>query len=134
MTLVNAKSYTETPDNWRDVIRNSRIKPSPLTVINCATDVKFETWADFLSGLYVKKCPMPTRPIRILKVDQKEARFVLYKANYFGSYLKSVFVRNQGTENKKSRKSNKQSDPKVLRELYNGKLHIKHAKLKDRLH
>lgn len=63
MSLVNAKAYTETPKDWRDVLRTSRIKPTPFTVINCATDVNFQTWTDFLTEKYVKKCPMPTRPI-----------------------------------------------------------------------
>ncbi|GFV49314.1 uncharacterized protein TNCV_685611 [Trichonephila clavipes] len=92
MSLINIKSYTETPDDCRDVIKNSRIKPSPFRVIDCAKEVKFETWTDFLSSIYVRKCPMQTRPIRVLKIDQKEPRFVIHKPNYFGSYLKQLLL------------------------------------------
>lgn len=77
---------------------------------------------------------MPTRPIRILKIEQSQARFVLHKENYFGSYLKAAFVQNQSTDKKKSRKSKTQSEPKALENLYNGKLPIKPAKLQDLLH
>lgn len=125
MSLVNAKSYTETPDDWRDVIRNSRIKPSPFTVIDCGIEVNFETWTDFLSGIYVKKCPIPTRPIRIFKINQNESRYLLHKQNYFGSYLKAVFVGKQAASKK---------NEKELKELYNSKLPIKPAKMKDLLH
>jgi hypothetical protein len=128
MSLINAKSHTETPDDWRDVIRNSRIKPLPFIVIDCAKEVKFETWTEFLSGIYVKKCPFPTRPIRVLKIDQKEPRLILHKTNYFGNHLKSVLVGNQCKGNK-SRRSH--SD---LKKLYDGKLPIKAAKMKDLLH
>ena len=84
---------------------------------------------------------MPTQPVRILKIDKKEPRFILHKANYFGSYLKAVFVKNQdkeGEESKKTRtKTNrpkKKSETKELKKLYNGKLPLKPAKLKDLLH
>ncbi|KAG8283032.1 hypothetical protein J6590_023562 [Homalodisca vitripennis] len=131
MSLINAKSYTETPDDWRNVIKYSRIKPSPFTVIDCAKEVKFETWTEFLSGIYVKKCPITTRPIRVFKINQKEPSFVLHKANYFGSYLKAVFVGNLGTNKNNSRRIMNQND---VKEFYNGKLPIKPPKLKDLLH
>lgn len=92
MSIVNSKSYTETPDDWRDVLRNSRVKPSPFTVINCGTEVNFQTWTKYFSDKYVKKCPIPTRPIKVLKIDKNEPRFMLHKSNYFGSYLKAVLV------------------------------------------
>ena len=131
MSLINIKSYTETPDDWRDVIKNSRIKPESFRVIDCVKEVKFETWTNFLSGVYVKKCPMQTRPIRVLKIDRKEPRFVNYKPNYYGSYFKAAFVVNKVKNKKKSRTPNQQN---ALEELYNGKLPIKPAKLKDLLH
>lgn len=136
MSLVNAKSYAETPDDWRDVLRNSRLKPSPFTVINCDTDVKFQTWTDFLSGLYVRKCPMPTRPVRILKIDKEHTRLIFHKANYFGGYLNAV-VKNRnedGEESKQTSRHKKKSEPKELKKLYEEKLPLKPAKLKDLLH
>ncbi|KAL3273905.1 hypothetical protein HHI36_015332 [Cryptolaemus montrouzieri] len=30
ISLINEKAYTETPDDWREVIRNSRLKPTPF--------------------------------------------------------------------------------------------------------
>lgn len=54
MSLVNSKAYTETPEDWRDVLISSRIKPTSFTVINCASDVNFQTWTDLLTQKYVK--------------------------------------------------------------------------------
>ena len=69
MSLVNAKSYTETPDDWRD----SRIKPSPFKVVNCATEVNFKDRTEFLLKLYKRICPMPTRSITIMKIDKEQS-------------------------------------------------------------
>lgn len=33
MSFINQKSYVETPHEWREVIKNSRNKPSPFHVI-----------------------------------------------------------------------------------------------------
>lgn len=87
MTLVILKSYTETPDDWRNVRRSrrlfdwrsSRIKPSPLTVITCSTEVNFQTWTVLLTEKYVNRCPIPKRPIQVLKIDQKDPSSLLYK-------------------------------------------------------
>lgn len=128
MSLVNSKSYTETPDDWRDVLRSSRIKPTPFKVVNCATEINFQTWTEFFSGLYKPKCPMHTRPIRMLKVDKNEQMFFLHKSNYFGSYHKVVVIP------KKEKKKKKSAVPAELKRLYIGSLPVKPAKLKDLLH
>lgn len=82
VSLVNSNAYTETPEDWRDMLRSSGIKPTPFTVISCATDVNFQTWTDFLTVKYVEKCSIPTRPIRVLKIDQKESKFLFHKSNF----------------------------------------------------
>lgn len=130
MSLVNVKSYTERPDDWREILRNSRIKPSPFKVINCGEEVKFQTWTEFLSQRYVRKCPLPIRPIRVLKVDKNEPRFISHKENYFGSYFKAVIVPPQ----KQKSKQKKSLGSTALKNLYNGQVPIKAAKVKDLLH
>lgn len=131
MSLINQKSYTEVPDDWREVIASSRIKPRPFKVINCATDVSFQTGTEFLTNLYSKKCPMPTRPIRIIRIDKKEPMFISYKLNYFGQYIKAVV---KPPNNKKQKKRCETDCPQELNKLYNGPLMIKQSKLKDLLH
>lgn len=131
MSLVNSHAYTETPDDWRDVLRNSRIKPSPFKVINCKDEVNFQTWTAFLSQSYIQKCPMPTRSIRVMTIDKKEPRFISHKSNYFGKYLKAVVVPSQSQQ---SRRKKKRMDATALKKLYEGPLPIKAAKLKDLLH
>lgn len=131
MSLVNTKSYTETPEEWREILRNSRIKPSPFRVINCGDEVKFQNWTEFLSQSYVQKCPMPSRPIRVLKVDKNEPRFISHKMNYFGNYLKAVIVPLQKQKKGQRKKS---LGSIALKNIYDGPVPIKAAKVEDLLH
>lgn len=55
MSLVNTKSYVEVPAEWRDVLRNNRIKPSFFKVIDCAEEVSFQNWIEYLAQFYVPK-------------------------------------------------------------------------------
>jgi hypothetical protein len=122
MSLVNGKAYTETSDDWREVLEHSRIKPFPFKVINCTTDVNFHTWTLFLSKQYAPKCPIPTRPMRRILFTKNEA-FILYKTSFSGYYEKFEI-----TPKRK---------PKVilpLKKLYDKPLPVKNAKLKDLLH
>lgn len=133
MSLVNTKSYTETPEEWRDVLKNSRIKPSPFKVVDCADEVNFQNWTEYLSQFYVSKCPMQTRPIRIIKIEKTQPRFVLHKPNFFGSYQTAVIVPSQKPK-RQLRAAPRRANPIPLKKIYNGPLPIKAAKLKDLLH
>lgn len=135
MSIVKQNSYTEVPEDWRDVLRNTRVKPTPFTVIDCGVDVVFQNWTDHLSSIYPKKCPFPTRPIRMLKISGKE-RLVFHKQAYFGMYTSSALQKKKKTlQSKNSQKKKYSATPvKPLQNLYNGKLPIKAAKYRDLLH
>lgn len=53
MSLIKQTSYVEVPNEWRDVIKNSRAKPFPFKVINCTQEM-FKAWTQFLSPMYEK--------------------------------------------------------------------------------
>lgn len=119
MALVNGKAYTETPEDWRDVLRNSRVHPSPFKVINCGIEVQFETWTQFLSKKYIAKCPVPTRPIRRLLISKNKPK-IMYKNTYSGYYFDFDIVKRVRREI-------------PLEVLYNEPVPIKRAKHKDLL-
>lgn len=35
MSIIKQNSYTEIPEDWRNVFRNARVKPTPLQVVDC---------------------------------------------------------------------------------------------------
>lgn len=53
MNLINQKSYVQRPEEWKDDIKNSRVKPFKFTVIDCKQDM-FKAWTDFLKPMYKK--------------------------------------------------------------------------------
>lgn len=133
MSLVNCNSYTETPDDWREILLTSRIKPSPFTVVDCEKDVTFQSWTEYLEAHYSKKCNLKTRPIRVVEFRKQSRALIFHKDTYSGMYASTVIRQNH---NKRGRKPSKNSTGKIniLKPLYEGKLPIKNAKHKDLLH
>ncbi|CAH1113696.1 unnamed protein product [Psylliodes chrysocephalus] len=127
MSIIKQNSYTEVPDDWRKVLRNT-----PFTVIDCGVDVTFQNWTDHLSSLYPKKCPFPTRPIRMLKFSATGRDLVFYKQSFFGMYTSSALQGNRKPQRKNTKNSS--APVKPLENLYRGKLPIKAAKHRDLLH
>lgn len=85
MSFINQKANVELPEEWREVIRNSRTKPTPFGVINCDQTL-FKSWSNFLKPFYKPKCPFPTRAVRCIKILQDE--FINYRNTFFGNYMK----------------------------------------------
>jgi len=108
MGKINSKSYTELPDDWRNIFLQSRQKPTPFNVIDCAIEVEFKTWTDYFSDLYPTKNPIPTRPIRVLLIEESKPRFINHKSTYHGPYLSAVITHATNKRNQKN-KINKNS-------------------------
>lgn len=132
MSLVNQKAYTEVPEDWRDELRNCRLKPTPFEVIDCSKNFDFEDWTTFLSPLYPTKCPFPTRPIRMLKFCSKDNRLIFHKSTYMGLYYNSKFE-NKPIKACRKRTQNNHNKKEVgtLQKLYQGSIPIKKSKWKD---
>lgn len=75
---------------------------------------------------------MPTRPIRIIKIEKAQPRFVLHKSHFFGNYNTAVVVLSRKPKKRQSRVQC--VHPTTLKKLYDGPLRIKATKLKDLLH
>ncbi|KAL1513563.1 hypothetical protein ABEB36_002960 [Hypothenemus hampei] len=76
MNLVNCNTYTETPNDWREVLRSSRQKPSPFEIIDCEKEVIFQNWTEYLPSLYPKNASFQTRPIRVLEIRKDLSDFI----------------------------------------------------------
>lgn len=124
MGLINQKSYVETPSDWREVIENSRKKPSPYNVIDCKTEL-FKSWTDFLKPTYIMKCPFQTRQIRCLKF---ESNTVKYRNSFFGSYITSDIMWRPPKKGKKKRTT------QPLKNSYDGPLSVSLKKFNDLQH
>lgn len=137
MSLVNQKTITEMPEDWREVLRNSRKKSPPFLVIDCSQEIRFETWTQYLSTLYCPKCPFPTRPVRILKFEATSKNLVFYKTTFYGSYL-SASITPRAIRKRKpttgSTSSARNQGSGELRTLYAGNVPIKAAKYRDLQH
>lgn len=92
MGLINQKSYVELPDQWNDVIINSRRKPKPFKVVSCEDQNIFRSWTDFLSGIYLKKSPFHTRPIKELQIVSEHPRTIQHRDSYNGPMISSVVL------------------------------------------
>lgn len=139
MSLINQRSYVEVPEEWRCVIRNSRLKPSPFTVIDCKQDM-FKAWTNFLKPMYKQTCPMPTRPIRCLRVDSSTPRLVYHRSTFCGCYFSHEITPNlnmrRGKKNRAGKGQNRQNriintPIEELKPLYTGPIPISSAKYQD---
>lgn len=89
MGNINLKTKIETPDDWFELLRVSRTKPSSF-VIEEVTQNMVMGWTSFLQNLYVKKCPFPVQKTKEVFCTIDHCRFILNRDTYNGSWKKSV--------------------------------------------
>lgn len=75
------------------MVKNSRTKPKNFEVICCENQELFKSWTEFLSGIYVKKCPFKSRPVREIKFVREHPRMALHRDSYNGSFTQSVIIK-----------------------------------------
>lgn len=86
MGLINKRAPAETPDDWREVMTYSRVKPSPFEVIECKTEM-FKKWGEFLDSRYQSKFATATRPIKQLRIVNTCSQTVEHRDSYTGLYI-----------------------------------------------
>lgn len=69
MNLINQKTYTKVPDDWRKILRSSQLKPYLFQVIDHSGDVEFHDWTDVLTEFYPKVYQFLTSLIRVLNIE-----------------------------------------------------------------
>ncbi|XP_050302515.1 uncharacterized protein LOC126740503 [Anthonomus grandis grandis] len=122
--LWNIKAPMEIPKDFEEMVKLSRSKPSPFTVISVTKRIVLD-WKIMLLSQYAAKCPFKTQPIKVIQAFSSHSRLLQYRTTYFGEMLTSII--------RAPRHS--QSLPKRLFELtspaYNGLLPISRAKFND---
>lgn len=105
MALVNQKTPAETPSQWNEAFETARSKPTPYKVIDMDLNM-FRKWTDFLSPLYVEKCPFPVRPIKEIQIGLKVSlNSIEYRNSYNGAWYSSAVVEGSCKKKKKKNKS-----------------------------
>lgn len=90
MGNINLKTKIEAPDDWFELLRVSRTKPSPFSV-EVVTQNMVRDWSSFLKNYaYVKKCPFPIQKTKEVSCTACHCRFILHRDTYNGSWSQSV--------------------------------------------
>lgn len=85
MGLINQKSRVEIPNEWNEVIRAARRKPSPFHVVEVQQDFIYN-WTSYFKNPFKKKCPFQTRPVTEIKFCQEHPRTVNIRTTYNGQW------------------------------------------------
>lgn len=93
MGLINQKIRAEVPSDWIAAFQQARMKPSPFIVEECSQTM-FRKWKEHLDGIYKKKAPFATRPIREYKVSHEHPRLASFRPSYNG-YWETAEIRNR---------------------------------------
>lgn len=93
MGLISRTAHTEVPKDWYDVIRHSRLKPSPFQVVECDQSMFLE-WTSFFSskGLYKRRLPVPSRPLKEVKVENYQPRIMSLRSGSYNSLWDTVVI------------------------------------------
>ncbi|XP_054284123.1 uncharacterized protein LOC129001018 [Macrosteles quadrilineatus] len=82
MGLINTKSRAEVPEDWVNIVKESRRNPSHFEV-EVVDHEQIKGWTKFLDEKYATKCPFKSRPIRELHIVR--GQHVQFRKSYFGA-------------------------------------------------
>ena len=85
MAHINQKCKVELPVEWCSVFEAARKNPSPIHVINITNDSFFKI-TDGLKPYFRATCPIPTRPVREMKVDVEKPGLIMHRDNWNGPF------------------------------------------------
>ena len=86
MAHVPQSTRTEVPSDWEKAISLCRRNPLPYNVIKLP-QADYKSFTEFLSQDYRKTSPMCSRPIREMKFEKDQPRFLMYRCTWSGCYL-----------------------------------------------
>lgn len=89
--LIKHKSEAELPEDWAEIIRNSRYKPSPFEVMVIEQPL-IRDWTTHLNQMYRKKLGCATRPIRVFMVEEADPVCMSYRTFFTGPWRKNPMI------------------------------------------
>lgn len=100
--LWNLRSPFEIPEEFEEVIRKSRCKPSPFIVVSVSQNIILN-WKSFLDSIYIQKCPFKTQVLKEIVAKSGHDRLIYYRSTYNGQVLSGIirkrFDTNTGLKN-----------------------------------
>ncbi|KAL4153679.1 hypothetical protein QTP88_001512 [Uroleucon formosanum] len=127
--LWKLKEKMETPKDFKSMIKNSRIKPSPFVVVSVSKQIVFN-WTHLLCTIYnVRKCPFKTQPIKEIIASSTEPRQLKWRDTYNGPMFSNVIKKPEKGLSKAS--TLKKGEFELPTRCYSGPLRISQAKHQD---
>ncbi|KAG8289815.1 hypothetical protein J6590_096884 [Homalodisca vitripennis] len=83
MGLINTKSRAEVPEDWVNIVKESRRNPSSFEV-EVVNHTAVRGWTSFLDKTYATKCPFQSRPVRELHIAR--GHHLRFRTSYFGAW------------------------------------------------
>ena len=118
MALIKQSTDIDLPEEWHQVFKEARAKPSPFNVIPCDQGM-FKAYTEHLKPAYRASCPLKTRPVRELFVDVAHPQLFSFRDSWNGMMETAVVV---------SRQSHKLLP---LRQTFTGPIAISREKYND---
>lgn len=87
--LWNLKSPYETPEEFEEVIKNSRCKPSPFIVVSVSHNMILD-WKSFLDTIYLQKCPFKIQILKEIVAISDHSRLMYHRATYNGPVTSGI--------------------------------------------
>ena len=122
MSHVNQKTKAQIPSDWEDAIRTAKKNPAPYNVISMDKGM-FLKFTEGLKPKFRATCPIPTRPVRELRIDENQPQVFLHRDKWIGPFLTAVVVR--------GRRKNTPDPDVLLTCAYKGRLPLSKAKFQD---
>ncbi|XP_046685705.1 uncharacterized protein LOC124371418 [Homalodisca vitripennis] len=112
MGLIPKTAKAETPDGWRSVLENARVKPSPFTVVSCQQKM-FKKWGEFLASKdYKNKFLFAVRPVKQLRFFQDKCLSLEYRNGYNGAFFTSSIKKNDREKEREEKQRKKKNLPR----------------------
>lgn len=88
MGLVDLKTHMEVPNDWFELLKMSRIRPSPFQVVEVEQDI-VKKWDVFLNDKYAKKCPFPIQKVKQIESTREHPRLISFLTSFYGAWTQN---------------------------------------------
>lgn len=89
--LINQKTRIDLPEEWAEVFKSARAKPTPFDVVEVTQDM-FKSWTAYFPQLYKAKCLFKSRSIREMKSLKEDPQLLYFRATWHGAWETAVVV------------------------------------------
>ena len=125
MALIKQSTDLDLSNQFVQVFRNARVKPSPFTVIPCDQNM-FKEFKDFLKPGYKTSCLFKTRPLREVYIEASHPQYISFRNSWKGIIETAVV-----TLRPKGKQTTNPLKTRPIECLYTAPIPISREKFKD---